>query len=249
MRHKFTCISAILCQRQFKKWWRLLQKIFRILCLVFCCWLIVTTITLVSASSRSIDAVFVLGGSIRREIYVAQQAKQNPQIPILISRGSPDPCIWLIFQREAAQLQNVWLENCADSTFDNFYYGIPILRRWGVHKVKLISSPSHFPRAKWMAQILFGAHGIWVEPEVVQEKGRPANREYWWKTGFDITRSLIWAVLSQVSQPRCSNITKLTDVDMQAWQHHGFKCERQGGVGMRSRGAEGQGSRGVGKGR
>jgi len=235
MRHKFTRISLIFSQHKSKKLWQLLQKIFRILCLFFGCWLIATTITLVSASSRPVDAVFVLGGSIRREIYVAQQAKQNPQIPILISSGSPDPCIWLIFQREAAQFQNVWLENCADSTFDNFYYGIPILRRWGVHKVKLISSPSHFPRAKWMAQILLGAHGIWVEPEVVQEKGRPANREYWWKTGFDITRSLLWAVLSQVSQPQCSNITKLTDVDMQAWQHQGFKCERQGGVGMKKK--------------
>ncbi|MBD2437082.1 YdcF family protein [Nostoc sp. FACHB-110] len=237
MRHKFTQISAIFSQHELKKRWRLLQKIFRILCLVLGCWLIVTTITLVSASSRPVDAVFVLGGSIRREIYVAQQAKQYPQIPILISRGSLDPCIWLIFQRESAPKQNVWLENCADSTFDNFYYGIPILQRWGVHKVRLISSPSHFPRAKWMAQILFGAHGIWVEPEVVQEKGRPANREYWWKTGFDISRSLIWAVLGQFNQPKCSSITKLTDVDIEAWQRQGFKCERQGGVGMKGKGA------------
>ncbi|MBD2446598.1 YdcF family protein [Nostoc sp. FACHB-152] len=238
MTHKFTHISSIFSERRLLKWWQLLQKVSRILCLLFGCWLIFTTITLVSASSRPVDALFVLGGSIRREIYVAQQTKQNPQIPILISSGSPDPCIWLIFQREAAALQNVWLENCADSTFDNFYYGIPILRRWGVHKVKLISSPSHFPRAKWMAQILFGAHGIWIEPEVVQEKGRPGNREFGWKTGFDIARSLIWAVLSQVSQPQCSHITKLTDVDMEAWQRQGFKCERQGGVGMKKAGEQ-----------
>jgi uncharacterized SAM-binding protein YcdF (DUF218 family) len=246
MTHKFTHILSIFSGSQSRKKWQLLQKFFRILCLLWGCWLIVTTITLVFASSRPVDALFVMGGSIRREIYVAQQAKQNPQIPILISSGSPDPCIWLIFQREAADLQNVWLENCADSTFDNLYYGIPILRRWGVHKVKLISSPTHFPRAKWMAQILFGAHGIWVEPEVVQEKGRPANREYWWKTGFDLTRSLIWAVLGQVIHPQCSKVTKLTDVDMQAWERQGFKCERQGGVGMRK---EEQRGRGVGEGR
>lgn len=243
MRHKFTLTSSIFYQRKLHKWLQLLQKLFRGLCLVLGCWLIFTTITLVFASSKPVDALFVLGGSIRREIYVAQQAKQNPEVPILISRGSPDPCIWLIFQREAANLQNVWLENCANSTFDNFYYGIPILKHWGVHKIKLISSPTHFPRAKWMAQILLGAQGIWVEPEVVQEKGRPANREYWWKTGFDITRSLFWAVMSQFIHPQCSKVIKLTDVDMQVWQHQGFTCERQADLGGRGQGAGGQGKK------
>jgi uncharacterized SAM-binding protein YcdF (DUF218 family) len=235
MRHKFTQTLSIFAQRKSYIKFQLLPKIFRSLCLILGCWLIFTTITLVFASSRPVDALFVLGGSIRREIYVAQQAKQNPQIPILISRGSLDPCIWLIFQREEANLQNVWLENCANSTFENFYYGIPILRRWGVRKVKLISSPSHFPRAKWMAQILFGAQGIWVEPVVVQEKGRPANREYWWKTGFDIARSLLWAIISPIIQPKCSHVIKLTEVDMAAWQNQGFICERQGGVGNHGR--------------
>jgi len=234
MTHKFTRTPSIYHRKNLRRSLQFLQKFFRGLCLVLGCWLIFTTITLVFASSKPVDALFVLGGSIRREIYVAEQAKQNPQIPILISRGSPDPCIWLIFEREAADLENVWLEKCANSTFENLYYGIPILRRWGVHKIKLISSPSHFPRAKWMAQILLGAQGIWVEPEAVYEKGRPANREYWWKTGFDITRSLLWAIISQIIQPQCSDVIKLTDVDIQAWQSQGFACERQGGLGSNS---------------
>jgi uncharacterized SAM-binding protein YcdF (DUF218 family) len=244
MRHKFTRIFAIFDRRKLQQWLQLLQKLFRSLCLILGCWLIFTTIALVLASFQPVDVMFVLGGSIRREIYVAQQAKQNPQIPILISRGSQDPCIWLIFQREAADLENVWLENCANSTFENFYYGIPILKSWGVRKVKLISSPTHFPRAKWMAQIILGAHRIWVEPQAVKEKGRPANREYWWKTGFDITRSLLWAVISQVIQPQCSNVIKLTDVNMQVWQSQGFTCERQGGLGRQGAGCRGKGCRG-----
>ena len=231
MRHKFTKSSSIAKRQRFRKQWQLLQKLACGLCTIFVIWLIFTTIALVFASSQPVDGFFVLGGSIRREIYVAQQAKQYPQTPILISQGSKDPCIWLIFQREAAELQNVWLEKCANSTFDNFYYGIPILRRWGVHKIKLITSPTHLPRAKWMAQILLGAHGIWVEPDIVEESGIPANRESWGKTVLDITRSLLWAVLSQIIYPQCSNVTKLAEVDMQTWQHQGFKCEHQGGVG------------------
>ncbi|MBD0265392.1 MAG: YdcF family protein, partial [Tolypothrix sp. Co-bin9] len=165
MKRKFTIKSLISIKKKSANRWQLLQKLTGGLYFVLGTWLIFTTITLVFASSQPVDAFFVLGGSIRRETYVAQQAKQYPQTPILISHGSPDPCIWLIFQAELARLQNVWLENCANSTFENFYYGIPILRRWGVHKVMLITSQSHLPRAKWMAQILLGAHGIWVETE------------------------------------------------------------------------------------
>ncbi|MEH2311430.1 MAG: YdcF family protein [Nostoc sp.] len=227
MKRKFTIKSLISIKKIFAKPWQLLQKLTGGLSVVLGAWLIFTTITLVFASSQPVDTFFVLGGSIHRETYIAQQAKQYPQTPILISHGSPDPCIWLIFQAELAGLQNVWLEKCANSTFENFYYGIPILRRWGVHKVMLITSPSHLPRAKWMAQILLGAHGIWVETEIVQELGVPGNRESWPKTGLDLTRSLFWAIVSQIIQPQCSNVTKLTQVDMQAWKNRGFHCEHQ----------------------
>ncbi|WP_176727019.1 YdcF family protein [Nostoc sp. KVJ20] len=231
MKRKFTIKSLISIKKKSVNLWQLLQKLTGVLYVVLGAWLIFTTITLVFASSQPVDAYFVLGGSIRREAYVAQQAKQYPQIPILISHGSPDPCILLIFQAELASLQNVWLEKCANSTFENFYYSIPILRRWGVHKVMLITSQSHLPRAKWMAQILLGAHGIWVEPEIVQELGVPGNNESWTKTGLDVTRSLFWALLSQIIQPQCSNVTRLTQVDMQAWENRGFHCEHQGGLG------------------
>ncbi len=191
-------------------------------------WLVLNTITIISVSSKPADAFFVLGGSISREIYVAELAKQYPQKPILISHGSPDPCIVQIFRQLAfSQLKNVWLEKCADSTFGNFYYGIPILRSWGVHKVKLITSNTHVPRAKWMAQILLGSHGIWVEPEIIQSEGFPGNRESWLKTGLDVTRSLLWAGLSQIIQPQCSEVTRLTQVNLLTWQYRGFKCEHQ----------------------
>lgn len=129
MKRKFTIKSLISIKKFFANLWQSLQKVTGGLYFVLGTWLIFTTITLVFASSQPVDGFFVLGGSIRRETYVAQQAKQYPQTPILISHGSPDPCIWLIFQAELARLENVWLENCANSTFENFYYGIPILQR------------------------------------------------------------------------------------------------------------------------
>ncbi|MFM7406207.1 MAG: YdcF family protein [Cuspidothrix sp.] len=220
----------IQCRAQFQKLWRWFKKLCWALRLLLISWLAFTTITLVSASSHPVDAFFVLGGSIQREIYVAQLATQYPHIPILISSGSENPCIWLIFQREGADLQEVSLETCAKSTFNNFYYGTPILENWGVHKVKLITSGTHFFRAKLMAQIILGSHGIWVEPEVVQEQGVPGNREYWYKTILDTIRSLAWAVLSQFIHLHCPSIIKLIDIDMSVWEQKGFHCEYQGGL-------------------
>lgn len=204
------------------------QKILLAWCLIFCIWCGYKTITVMMASSKTVDAFFVLGGSIQREIYVAKITKKHPQIPVLISQGSPDACIVKIFQREAMVMENVWLEKCADSTFGNFYYAIPIFRDWGIRKVKLITSPTHLPRAQWMAQIILGTHGIWVEPDIVKEQGVPGNREHWLKTGLDLTRSLLWAGLSQVVYPQCSQIIRLADVDMGVWESRGFTCERQG---------------------
>lgn len=193
-------------------------------------WLLMTAIALRSAAAGPADAFLVLGGSIRREMYVADLAKQYPQTPILISTGSADPCIWLIFQRVNAPIRQVWLEKCAESTFDNFSYTIPILEQWRSHKVKVLTSATHLPRAQWLAQILLGSHGIWAEMEIVPETGIPANQENWLKTSLDVARSLVWAVVSQVYSPRCDRVQPLSEVDIQAWREKEFKCEYQGQV-------------------
>jgi uncharacterized SAM-binding protein YcdF (DUF218 family) len=174
-----------------------------------------------------VGALFVLGGSIQREILAANLATQNAQVPILISQGSRDPCIVKIFTKKQASLEKVWLEKCADSTFGNFFFGVPILKKWGIRKVRLITSASHLPRAKWLGQILFGARGIWVDFEIVTESGLPGNQESALKTGLDVARGLAWAFLSQAIEPTCQKIINLADVDLLIWQKRGYSCERQ----------------------
>ncbi len=190
-------------------------------------WLLIIALKLSSNASQDVDAFFVLGGSIRREMHVATLAKEYPQVPVLISGGSWEPCVWLIFDQRSAPKEKVWLEKCADSTFGNFFFSVPILEQWGVHKVKLITSPTHLPRAKWLAQISFGIHGIWVETELAEETGIPGNRESNVKTALDVTRTLLWAVVSQFVQPQCPQCKYLPDVDIETWQKSGFRCEYQ----------------------
>ena len=173
------------------------------------------------------EAFLVLGGSVNREIYVAQLAKQYPQTPILISHGSKDPCILLIFQRIQAPINQVWLENCAESTFENFFFALPILEKWQVRKVTLITSQSHLPRAKLLSDILLSSQGIWVDLDIAPETGVPGNKEFLFKTILDVTRSIFWAVLSQGIKPSCSKVYPLKDVDLSAWKVLGFSCEKQ----------------------
>lgn len=183
------------------------------------------------AARAPVEAVVVLGGSIQREIFVAQQRADGSTAPILISQGSADPCIVQIFQREAAPTAAVWLEKCAQSTFDNFRFSLPILKQWGARHVQVVTSGSHLPRAAWLGQIMLGSHGLWIEVVGIAEQGRPGNQESLLKTSLDLGRALLWAGLSQIYTGRCSDLMPLQAVDLLDWQQQGFECEHQGNLG------------------
>jgi len=191
----------------------------------------VTTNNLWRSSQLPTDAYVVLGGSIRREMHMAQLASTLPQPqPILVSAGSADPCIRLLFEQTGAALEQVWLEHCAESTFGNFVYAVPLLEGWGARHVTLVTSGSHTRRAVTLARILFGARGIWIEPLIVDEIGIPGNQETALKTTLDIGRSLLWAVVAQVYKPTCHQVVSLASVDLEQRRQNGFKCEHQAGI-------------------
>lgn len=193
-------------------------------------WAVIVGSRLYHHARQPVDTLLVLGGSIRREIYVADMIAQGNPFPTLISHGSQPPCIRILFERVSAPLTPVWLEECAESTFDNYRYSLPILKQWGTRHVQVITSPTHLPRAQWLAMILLGSHGIWVEMNIVEEQGIPANTESALKTTLDVVRSLGWALVSQLYQPRCSEVFPLASVDLDVWQQKGFKCEHQGNI-------------------
>lgn len=214
------------------------------------------TVSLVMAARLPVDAWFVLGGSIKREVYVADQAadlmrseaesdtrsdtgldlrSQPPtstkaDIPILISTGSKLPCLWAIFNRAGVNLDRVWVEECADSTFGNFVYSVPILASWNARHVKLTTSETHYPRAKWMAQIALGARGIWVEFDAAPEIGVPANQESRRKTVLDLMRITAESIVAPILPIHCDRLTNLAQVDWSQWRDQDAKnlrCEHQ----------------------
>lgn len=181
-------------------------------------------------AQQPIDAVLVLGGSIRREIAIAEAVAQGNALPILISRGSQPPCTRILFDRLSAPLDHVWLETCAESTFDNYRYSLPTLKKWNAHHVQVVTSPTHTPRATWLAYILLGSHGLWVDMHLVEEQGIPGNFEHPLKTIADVSRSLGWAIISQFVSSPCENVFPLNSVDLTVWNTQGFTCEHQGEI-------------------
>jgi hypothetical protein len=65
-----------------KKLWKNLTFTLISLWLIF---ILQNLVILHISASKPLDAFLVLGGSIQREIYVAELAKKTPKIPILIA--------------------------------------------------------------------------------------------------------------------------------------------------------------------
>jgi hypothetical protein len=178
-------------------------------------------------SQKPVDAILVLGGSIQREIYVGKIATQYPNLPIIISGGSDAPCVFQIFDYYNAPIDNVWLENCAKSTFGNFLFSIALLKQKQAHKVLVITSPTHIPRSKYLAYIHLGTQGIAIEMKVIKERGIPGNWESDLKTALDVTRSILWVFAAQIIQPSCASVVNLTNINWLAWEQQGYGCEKQ----------------------
>ena len=63
-----------------------------------------------------------------------------------------------------------------------------------------------------------------------KERGVPGNHDSDLKTFLDVTRSLMWATVSQLIQPPCFDVTPLEAVNLAEWNDKGFTCEYQGGL-------------------
>lgn len=182
----------------------------------------------VSASSLPPQGYLILGGSGTRELYSTQFAKSYPERKILISGGSPDPCLRLVYEMNGAPLGNVWTEHCSQNTFENFVYSVPILEKMGVRKVVLVTDYPQIERALPIAHIMFGSRGIAVEVDLVPQR-LTDKKPLYEIIGLQVM-ACGWSIISQLYQPSCPSLTHLTDVDMDYWYRRGFECQPQTGV-------------------
>jgi uncharacterized SAM-binding protein YcdF (DUF218 family) len=109
------------------------------------------------------QAILVLGGStaaMEREKFAADFAHEHPNLPILISSGSPkEPTEW-VFADAGVSLDRLNLDYRAVDTVTNFTTIADDLKAQGIKKIYLITSDFHMRRARMIGQIVLGSRGI-----------------------------------------------------------------------------------------
>ena len=144
--------------------------------------------------SNNPEALLVLGGHEERERYAAQLAKQNPQLPIWISSGSPQEYAQKIFAKAGISGDRLHFDYRASDTVTNFTTLVDDLEAKGIDSVYLITSENHMKRAKIIGDIVFGSRGINYQPISVPSQNPPEPIE---KTVRDGARAVFWLITSR----------------------------------------------------
>jgi uncharacterized SAM-binding protein YcdF (DUF218 family) len=135
------------------------------------------------------QAVFVLGGEVRREQFAAQFAREHPDLPIWISGGAPQGYTRRVFTKAGVATKNLHLDYQASDTVTNFTTLVDLFESEGINSVYLVTSDDHIQRARLIGEIVFGSRGIKVKP-IAFVSGRDAEKPL--KTIRDTLRALYW---------------------------------------------------------
>ncbi len=137
------------------------------------------------------QALLVLGGDPHREQFAAAFARIHPGLPIWVSSGSSPGYEDWVFAREDISMSRLHLDYRAVDTVTNFTTLVNTFHRLGITRVYLVTSSDHMPRAELVGDIVFGSHGISLEPIVVPCQRAPESVLKVWRDG---ARALLWVV-------------------------------------------------------
>lgn len=135
------------------------------------------------------EAIFVLGGAQKREVFAAKFAHQHPNLPIWVSSGSPKGYAQWVFAKAGIEANRVHLDYQAVDTVTNFTSLVDQLKAEGINSVYLITSDDHMRRARVIGEIVFGSRGIALKPVPVFSGREPEPIE---KAIRDGARALLW---------------------------------------------------------
>lgn len=147
------------------------------------------------ARDEPLGAIVVLGGGIQRELAAARIASQIPYIPVIVSSGSPGPCTRHYFvDLHGVRPERLVLDFRAGDTLTNFTATLPALRTREVQRVLLVTSEGHLARARTLAWIVWGSHGIAFDIAAI---AGDAEGESPFKTALDALRAAGWLLFGE----------------------------------------------------
>ena len=151
------------------------------------------------------QAILTLGGGIDREQFTAEFAQNFPSLEIWISSGVEPEEARRVYQKVGIANNRIHFDNRAVDTVTNFTTLIPEFQKRRIQHIYLITSDFHMARAKAIATIVLGSHGIACTPVAV-----PSNRprESILRIIRDSGRSLLWIFTKRTGAnfyPRSNN--------------------------------------------
>ena len=153
------------------------------------------------------QAILTLGGGTDREKFTAQFARSHP-LTIWISSGSPRLQARQIFQ-DANISTPINLDYRATDTVSNFTSLVKDFQGQYQH-IYLITSDFHMPRAKAIAFIVLGSHGIAYTPVAIPTQKESESKL---KVVRDSLRAIIWLITGKSgSSLNTFNQTRAIDV-------------------------------------
>jgi uncharacterized SAM-binding protein YcdF (DUF218 family) len=151
------------------------------------------SINLINAFRQSPNpqAILTLGGGAEREEFTAQFAHSYPSLPIWISSGLPQKQARQIFQQAGIDQKQINLDYRAADTVSNFTSLVKDFNRKKYQHIYLITSDFHLPRAKAIAFIVLGSHGIaYTAVPIPSDKAAESKI----KVIRDTARAVVWLI-------------------------------------------------------
>jgi uncharacterized SAM-binding protein YcdF (DUF218 family) len=135
------------------------------------------------------QAFLVLGGDPKREEAVAEIANWYPKLDIWVSSGPNAKETMRIFQNKAILPIRLHIDQRAVDTVTNFTTLVKDFQKTHIQHLFLVTSDYHMPRAKAIASLVLGSHGIVFTPLSVPSNQPPESSL---RILRDIIRSLVW---------------------------------------------------------
>jgi uncharacterized SAM-binding protein YcdF (DUF218 family) len=146
-----------------------------------------TRIAIARKQAPEPQLIFVLGGGNGRERLATQLAQQNPELKVWVSSGAAEGI--LEFASANIPRSRLYFDHRASDTVTNFTTVVQDLKYRNIQHVYVVTSDFHLARAKTIATIVFGTHGIAVTPVTVESQ---EPRESPIRIARDFGRSLLW---------------------------------------------------------
>ena len=135
------------------------------------------------------QAILTLGGRPAREAFTADFARIHPDLKIWVSSGLRPNDARPLFRHQNVSDDRVNLDYRALDTVTNFTTLVNDLEQQHIHHIYLITSDYHMARAKAIATIVLGSHGITFTAIAVPSPQPPEDNLH---IARDIARSFMW---------------------------------------------------------